>query len=92
MANLFVHFEPTGHSLRHNAKIAAEEARKLDVHDKYQDALERGVGGHENDQSGLPAYILAGTPEETNWRRNHPDGVVRVTTSLFVPQQDNISV
>ena len=76
MANLFVHFEPTGHSLRHNAKMAAEAA-KQDIHEKYQDSLNRGVSGHENDQSGLPSYIVEGTPEESHWRQQHPDGQVR---------------
>jgi hypothetical protein len=27
-ANIFVHFEPTGHSKRHEAKIAAEKAER----------------------------------------------------------------
>lgn len=75
MANLFVHFEPTGHSLRHNAKMEAEAAMQ-DVHEKYQDSLNRGVSGHENDQSGLPSYIVAGTPEDSHWRQQHPDGQV----------------
>jgi hypothetical protein len=72
LANLFVHFEPVGHSLRHNAKTDAGE----DVHAKYRDALSRGVSGHENDQDGLPSYIIAGTPEETHWRKAHPSGQV----------------
>jgi hypothetical protein len=72
MANLFVHFEPNGHSLRHNAKTDAGS----DVHEKYRDALQRGVGGHENEQPGLPSYIVPGTPEETHWRAAHPQGMV----------------
>jgi len=69
-ANLFVHFEPNGHTLRHhNHRTDAGE----DVDQKYRDALERGLGGHENEQDGLPSYILAGTPEEDHWRRSHPN-------------------
>lgn len=69
-ANLFVHFEPVGHTLRHhNHETDAGE----DVNQKYRDALERGLGGHENEQDGLPSYILAGTPEEDHWRRSHPN-------------------
>lgn len=71
MANIFVHFEPTGHSLRHNARMEQEQ---MDKDQKYRDALERGVGGHENDNSGLPPYILTGTPEEDHWRMTHPGG------------------
>mmetsp|Transcript_110502 Transcript_110502/g.165388 ORF Transcript_110502/g.165388 Transcript_110502/m.165388 type:complete len:484 (-) Transcript_110502:266-1717(-) len=69
-ANLFVHFEPVGHSLRHNAETDAGG----DVHKKYRDALKRGAGGHEVDESGLPPYIIPGTPEEDHWRRAHPSG------------------
>ena len=82
MANLFVHFEPTGHSLRHNAKMEAEAAMQ-DVHEKYQDSLNRGVSGHENDQSGLPSYIVAGTPEDSHWRQQHPDGQVRDCSCIY---------
>ena len=74
-ANIFIHFEPVGHSLRHNAKTDAGE----DVHEKYRDALKRGVGGHEIDEGlddGLPPYIIPGTPEENHWRRAHPSGNV----------------
>jgi prolyl 4-hydroxylase len=71
MANIFIHFEPTGHSLRHNAKVDGESK---DVNAKYRDALARGVGGHENDNSGLPPYIKAGSPEEKHWRQSHPSG------------------
>jgi prolyl 4-hydroxylase len=72
-ANIFVHFEPVGHSLRHNQKLAQDERH---VNEKYREAVARGVGGHEVDQgnSDLPPYIIPGTPEETNWRRNHPSG------------------
>lgn len=70
-ANIFIHFEPTGHSLRHNAKTEDNG----DVHEKYRDATARGAGGHEVDQAGdLPSYIIPGTPEESNWRRRHPHG------------------
>jgi len=70
-ANLFVHFEPQGHSMRHHNHVT--DAGE-DVDAKYRDALMRGSGGHENEQDGLPSYILAGTPEEDHWRQSHPDG------------------
>lgn len=79
MANIFVHFEPTGHSLRHNARIAKEHGKE-DVHEKYRESLKRGVAGHESDNSdndGLPSYITPGSAEEAHWRLLHPSGVVR---------------
>jgi prolyl 4-hydroxylase len=72
MANVFVHFEPVGHSLRHNMQADADVQ---DVHAKYRDALQRGVGGHESDHGGLPAYIIPGSAEEQHWRAQHPDGI-----------------
>jgi prolyl 4-hydroxylase len=72
VANLFVHFEPTGHSLRHSADV--EDLGQKDVHERYKDALARGFGGHENENSGLPPYLLPGTPEENHWRKQHPSG------------------
>ena len=71
-ANIFIHFEPVGHSLRHNAKTNGGG----DVDEKYRDALKRGVVGHENDHhdSDLPTYITPGTPEEDHWRKMHPTG------------------
>merc|ERR1712176_421522 len=61
-ANLFVHFEPTGHSLRHhNIK---HEIKDVDA--DYRRKVEQGIGGHENDH-GLPTYIQDNTPWEKNW-------------------------
>jgi prolyl 4-hydroxylase len=82
-ANIFIHFEPTGHSLRHNAQIEGEG----DVHEKYREATARRAGGHEVDQAGdLPKYIIPGTPEEANWRRRHPTGeVCFVRTVVYRP-------
>lgn len=74
MANIFIHFEPTGHSLRHDAKMAALENEATDVHTKYKEATARGVGGHEIDQvSGVPSYIIPGSAEEANWLLKHPN-------------------
>jgi len=66
-ANIFVHFEPTGHSLRHSAHEAAAEAA-LGAQDKMGIA-----GGHEGEASdGLPSYISRGSLEEDRWHRAHP--------------------
>ena len=64
-----IDFEPIGHSLQHNARMEME-----DVDSKYKADAKKGFGGHENDNNGLPPYIIQGTPEEPNWRRTHPTG------------------
>lgn len=63
-ANIFIHFEPTGHSLRHEAKEAHEEA---------QAGPQYKLGGHEADADGLPPYIQRGSVEEERWFRSHPN-------------------
>lgn len=47
-----------------------------DADKQYKDSSERGFGGHENDNSGsgLPPYVIPGTPEEKHWRASHPQG------------------
>jgi prolyl 4-hydroxylase len=75
MANIFVHFEPTGHTLRHHANLEGLDLDQ-DVNAKYRESLKKGHGGHENEMAsnGLPSYIIAGTPEEKHWRDQHPNG------------------
>lgn len=66
-ANIFIHFEPTGHSLRHNAREAAMQAAD-GAKDKH------GHGGHEIEMSGgLPSYITRGSAEEKRWYKSHPN-------------------
>jgi prolyl 4-hydroxylase len=79
MANIFIHFEPIGHSLRHydNHNIG-------DVDAKYRESLMKGHGGHENESNnGLPPYIIAGSPEEPHWRQSHPNGQQPQTSKTF---------
>jgi len=81
VANIFVHFEPKGHSERHGLKIG-----DTDLHEKYKSDSARGIGGHESDslyddEDGviehlgelLPPYILPGSPEVANWVSSNPD-------------------
>mmetsp|Transcript_11890 Transcript_11890/g.17353 ORF Transcript_11890/g.17353 Transcript_11890/m.17353 type:complete len:475 (-) Transcript_11890:1397-2821(-) len=68
-ANLFIHFEPTGHSLRHEARVNTG----VDVHEEYKKAVERRSGGHEADHHGLPSYIKEGSEEAKTWHQRHPD-------------------
>jgi len=72
-ANVFIHFEPIGHSLRHDAKINAGEVGG-DVNKKHRESVAKKQGGHENDHDGLPSYILKGTNEEMKWKKSHPTG------------------
>lgn len=67
-ANVFIHFEPTGHTLRHTG-----EDHDTDVNDKYAKAVKRRQGGHEQEHDGLPPYIKDGTVEAQRWRQRHPD-------------------
>jgi prolyl 4-hydroxylase len=69
-ANVFIHFEPIGHSLRHHGI----EPDDTDVNDKYKMALAAGQGGHENDANGMPSYILHNSEEERRWQASHPSG------------------
>ena len=63
-AMIFIHFEPTGHSLQETF---------ADVLARYRDSVRQGVGGprHSND---LPPYLARASPEEENWRQQNPLG------------------
>lgn len=64
-ANVFIHFEPTGHSLRHEAAEAAGQAAG---------GRQEKLGGHEADMTdGMPPYIVRGSVEEERWKRTHPN-------------------
>jgi prolyl 4-hydroxylase len=72
-ANIFIHFEPTGHSLRHADKVAAEnDEYSDDVAKKYKKSIEKGHGGHENSANDLPSYIKKGSAAADKWlAENH---------------------
>lgn len=71
-----------GHTLRHNERL--NDPSLIDVDKKYRESLQRGVGGHENDhEDGLPPYIIRGSPEESRWRRLHPEGASRPKQRSF---------
>uniref|UniRef100_A0A7S4RGF3 Uncharacterized protein n=1 Tax=Ditylum brightwellii TaxID=49249 RepID=A0A7S4RGF3_9STRA len=69
-ANVFIHFEPTGHTLRHGN----DHGESSDVDGKYKEAVEKGHGGHEAAVDGLPPYIKRGSVEEEKWLSAHPHG------------------
>ena len=68
-ANIFIHFEPIGHSLRHDAFHTAES----NMNEKYRNAVAKRHGGHENEVEGLPPYIISGSEEGNLWKRKHPN-------------------
>jgi len=71
-ANVFIHFEPTGHSLRHNAKMD----KTFDLNDNYIQSVKRRQGGHENNvPSGIPPYIIPDSEEADRWKYRHPDNL-----------------
>ena len=69
-AMMFIHFEPTGHSLRHGHSSDTPN----DVEEQYRQASQDGVGGQSASNGGLPPYINRESPEEAHWRMQHPEG------------------
>lgn len=68
-AMLFIHFEPTGHSLSHNI-----DGSNIEVHEQYKQAVNENQGGQSASFDTLPPYIIRESPEETHWRNQHPEG------------------
>eukprot|EP00586_Coscinodiscus_wailesii_P008116 CAMPEP_0172522434 /NCGR_PEP_ID=MMETSP1066-20121228/293120_1 /TAXON_ID=671091 /ORGANISM="Coscinodiscus wailesii, Strain CCMP2513" /LENGTH=469 /DNA_ID=CAMNT_0013305433 /DNA_START=130 /DNA_END=1539 /DNA_ORIENTATION=+ len=66
-ANVFIHFEPTGHSLRHHGLDFGQS----NVNEKYKIDSSKGIGGHEHDNGGLPTYITQGSEWAQKWRQEH---------------------
>ena len=69
-ANIFIHFEPTGHSKKYHGF----EPDETDVDAKYRADQEKRISGHESDHDGLPPYLVPDTPEVPHWRQSHPQG------------------
>ena len=71
-ANVFIHFEPVGHSLRHGHDASDVH---LDVKAQYRNAARNGHGGHENmAHPAIPPYVVKGTIEADKFRRTHRQG------------------
>jgi prolyl 4-hydroxylase len=84
VANLFIHFEPTGHSARHNALF---EGIDLDqnVNAKYREAVLKGHGGHENE---LPPYVVVGSEQGRRWKKMNPGGYKQVAPQFTTGSTD----
>lgn len=67
-ANIFIHFEPIGHSLRHHNY----DNKLKDVDASYEKASRNKIGGHEGDHHGLPVYLMENTPWEKKYKQQHP--------------------
>ena len=63
-ANIFIHFEPTGHSLRHGMDDDA-----VDVNKQYRDAMDDNKLYNSNTK--LPPYIVENSLESKRWLRTH---------------------
>eukprot|EP01083_Nonionella_stella_P156187 505442_1 len=67
-AMLFIHFEPTGHSLGHNVEVSN------DLEGQYKQATKDNRGGQSASSDTLPPYIVRESPEEIHWRQMNPEG------------------
>jgi prolyl 4-hydroxylase len=77
MANLYLHFEPTGHSWKHHEFNHDESATPL----QYREAVQKGAGGHEaaehpsehsmslDHDTDLPIYLIPNSPEVKHYRK-----------------------
>merc|ERR1719201_1303311 len=73
-ANIFIHFEPVGHSKRHGYIDGSEEVESRNkLLTRYRKAVKERKSGHENDQEGLPVYIVKGSIESQRWAEKHQD-------------------
>ncbi|KAL7555320.1 hypothetical protein ACHAWF_019006 [Thalassiosira exigua] len=63
-ANVFIHFEPDGHSLSHGFNSEME--------DEHWDSIQDIRGGFHHNH-GLPPYIKDGSLEAFKWRRENPE-------------------
>jgi len=63
-ADVYIHFEPTGHSRDHGFDPDNNE-------EHYESTLD--IRGGFNHKGGLPPYIADGSLEAFQWRREHPD-------------------
>lgn len=87
-ANIFIHFEPTGHSLRHDATHKSGG----DVHAGYKKAVAKQQGGHENTMTGLPSYIVKGSEMGKSWERKHRNNERSSKTGSFQTGSNAIHV
>lgn len=72
---IFIHFEPTGNSLVHNETgYYYSPLGTKNIDRRYRESVEKGVGGASGAHRDLPPYLQKFSPEEENWRQQHPEG------------------
>merc|ERR1712038_466424 len=54
-ANIFIHFEPVGHTLRHHGYEPDESHYD---EGQYKESVKKSQSGHEHHTDGMPDYIL----------------------------------
>jgi prolyl 4-hydroxylase len=71
-ANVFIHFEPLGHTERHTKK-AAHGANTENTKELYEEALRKQrleeTGFIKRSLDDMPAYIEKGSAEEARWKQ-----------------------
>mmetsp|Transcript_43931 Transcript_43931/g.51462 ORF Transcript_43931/g.51462 Transcript_43931/m.51462 type:complete len:212 (-) Transcript_43931:430-1065(-) len=68
-ANIFIHFEPTGHSNRH---LATREGDNRPMEQFEEARKKRQEMKKENfKKDDLPVYIVRGSEEEERWKQSH---------------------
>lgn len=73
-ANIFVHFEPHGHTERYNQKRGRRRRDIFSDNDNTKQLFERAKGSQQrpqNLQSNLPEYIEPDSDEEVWWRQQY---------------------
>jgi len=87
-ANVFVHFEPIGHSSQHEESKLDPDVDKVTAKQHFHESINSKINPKKT--QGLPAYILPNTPEEKRWRQEHPEGKV-ISRSRVKPMLDNLN-
>lgn len=83
-ANVFLHFEPYGHTERHNEKQAHDATTRQTAKERYEKSLTSP--SPPSLKYDLPAYIKAGSEEEVKWRQQYIfQAVEPVRFAVYLP-------
>ena len=90
--NVFIHFEPLGHTLQHKEANTEDEDSLEYLYQKARKKLQTKCGDDNECKASLdlnvdhrvPPYILPGSEEERRWLQAHPKArVVSFTFGTF---------
>ncbi|KAL7536960.1 hypothetical protein ACHAWF_005612 [Thalassiosira exigua] len=87
-ANVFIHFEPLGHTLEYEEENAEDEETLERLYQRAWKKLQAKCADDEeceqrvdlNVESQVPYYIVPGSEEERRWIQTHPRSKADVTT------------